>query len=60
MTATLERQQEADIRVLPDMDVLAAINARLAKIHSEPMGRHELIVCSLMLGSAATRPEIQV
>jgi len=62
MTQILERPIEAvsTVEVPVVSCIKQAIDARLAEIHTEPKGRHELIVSALMLGSAATRQQIQV
>lgn len=62
MTELLERPAPAtDIGALPVVSAIKqVIDAHLADIHSEPAGRHELIVSALMLGSAATGSQLQV
>lgn len=62
MTELLERTvPDVNIEAVPVVSaVKRAIEARLAEIHTEPEGRHELIVSALMLGSAATHSQLQV
>lgn len=63
MTEVLERECSTNTAISETVLISAvkrAIDAHLIEIHKEPAGRHQQICDALMLGSAATMPEIQV